>query len=111
MFACVYELPFQGSDLEVFSVVSQEFLQVCLANATYWVDVSAGAVVLCEIPCQTDGNYSSDFTQRHTYKYVRTPTDIHSLSYEFFRGFQFDISIFYHYHCIIIVINITMIVI
>lgn len=79
MFACqcergssFYELPFQCSNLEEFSIINQEFLQVRLADATYWVDVSAGAVVLCEIPCQTNSNNSSDFTQIHTYKYVRT---------------------------------------
>lgn len=38
----------------MFNTVKQEALQVCLADASYWVDVSAGAVILGEIPCQTE---------------------------------------------------------
>lgn len=56
-------LPFQSGNLEVFSVVSQELLQVGLADAPYWVDVSAGAVILGEVTCQTN-NRLSDLTQK-----------------------------------------------
>lgn len=53
-------LPFQGSNLEVFSIVRQETLQVYLADATYRVDVSAGAVILSEVACQTNNNNNNN---------------------------------------------------
>lgn len=47
-------LPSQSGELELFNTVKQEALQVRLADASYWVDVSTGAVILCEISCQTE---------------------------------------------------------
>lgn len=46
-------LPSQSGKLELFNTVKQEALQVCLADASNRVDVSTGAVILCEISRQT----------------------------------------------------------
>lgn len=46
--------PFQSSELELLHTVKQEALQVSLADASYRVDVSTGAVILGEIPCKTE---------------------------------------------------------
>ena len=51
---CQLNLPFKSGELELLNTVKQEALQVCLADASYWVDVSTGAVILCEISCQTE---------------------------------------------------------
>lgn len=46
--------PSQRGELELLHTVKQEALQVCLADASYWVDVCTGAVVLCEVSCETE---------------------------------------------------------
>lgn len=46
--------PSQSGELELLHTVQQEASQVCLADASNWVDVSTGAVVLGEISCQTE---------------------------------------------------------
>lgn len=45
--------PYEGIELEVFYTVVQEALQVHLTNTSDGIDISAGAVVLCEVSSQT----------------------------------------------------------
>ncbi len=44
--------PFEGSELEVFYTVLQKALQVHLTNTSNGIDISTGAVILCEVSSQ-----------------------------------------------------------
>ena len=47
--------PPEGCEVELLHTVLQEPLQVCLTDPPNGIDVCTGAVVLCEVTCQTAG--------------------------------------------------------